>query len=425
MTDHNEALPAYLKHAWLWVLFTLILLPHHQLYNLSLFVLNLLAISLIFTRHYSVLFTHPAQKYFLLAFACIWLPMALSLTDAEHFRSVKTTLEFLRFPLVGLISILVIRDSASRKKLWIGGTVLCLFWAADGLIQYLCGTNLAGFPLQPGAEAGSMYVTGMFYPHFTLGHVLAILMPLYLEGVRRFFKQLKLMRILLAIPVIVAILLTGRRAAWIMLFLSMSGYAFYLWKTAYRDNTVRYLKAISLFTLLFLAISGAMYKMDDVFSERVDHSLPNPTNFQASMAAVTSLRTWIWHVATDMYQDHWINGVGPRGFRYVYSQYAQEDDPFAQTGQTHAHMTLLEIASETGTIGLIGYLGFFGILAHAWHRRQHANKSQYAAPLLVAVVVCIFPFNTAKAMYASFLATLLWWLLALYFAALYKPDTQD
>ncbi len=423
MNTNIQQDPGTGRFMWLWTLLILILLPHHQLYNLPLVSMALYGIWLL-GRQPGTLLRQPGAQAFLLLFTCIWVPMLLALPDAANIRSLKTAMEFLRFPLAGLLIMASIRHAPQRRKLWQGITWLCLFWAVDGLIQAVLGVNLLGYPVQPGAEPGNYYITGMFYPHFTLGHVLAILFPLYLEGIRRFARPLRMWRVLLAIPVIIAILLTGRRAAWIMLLLSAGGYAVYIWYSIYRAQTRRFLTASLLFTLLFGLIGGTLYHWDSNFANRVDRTVPDPTHLQESLAEVTSLRTWIWEVSLKMYQDHWLNGVGPRGFRYVYSDYAQADDPFAKTGQTHAHMTLLEVATETGTLGLIGYAIFLWLPWHFWRTRRVAGHSHFAMPLLIALYVCVFPFNTAKAIYSSFLATLLWWLVPLYVAALHSQNPK-
>ncbi len=411
------------RWSWLLSLAVLVLLPHHQLYNLPLFLLALTGLAMLWRqpRHW---FNAEPNRAYLWLFACFWLPMVLALPDAEHSRSVKTTLEFLRFPLAGMAIMASIQETSSRKKLWLGVTWLCLFWALDGLLQAVAGKNLFGYPVQAGAEAGNYFITGMFYPHFTLGHVLAILLPVYLEGLRRFFRILGIWRVLLAIPVIIAILLTGRRAAWIMMLLATTGYAIHLWYSVYQGQARRYVTGMGVFLLLFGLVSGALYHWDDNFANRVDRTIPDPTQLKQSLAEVTSLRTWIWTVATRMYQDHWINGVGPRGFRYVYGQYAQEGDPFARTGQTHAHMTLLEIATETGSLGLVGYSLFFLLLWRQTGRHLGLPNSHFTMPLLIAILVCTFPLNTAKALYSSFLATLLWWLVALFVAALHVRNPR-
>ena len=76
-----------------------------------------------------------------------------------------------------------------------------------------------------------------------------------------------------------------------------------------------------------------------------------------------------------IFRAHWINGVGPRGFREVHAEYAPAHDPYVQTGRslTHPHMFVLEIAAETGIVGLIGYLITFAVLIRRFLEMSRAQ----------------------------------------------------
>ena len=63
-----------------------------------------------------------------------------------------------------------------------------------------------------------------------------------------------------------------------------------------------------------------------------------------------------------MFQENPLLGIGPRGFRHVYEQYAGPDDHWLQNGhrgQTHPHSNIVEVLVETGLLGLTGYLLFY------------------------------------------------------------------
>ena len=71
----------------------------------------------------------------------------------------------------------------------------------------------------------------------------------------------------------------------------------------------------------------------------------------------------IWHASLRMAAAHPINGVGVRGFRYAYPQYAPANDHFVVgescgvgEGACHAHQIVLEVLTETGAIGLALWL---------------------------------------------------------------------
>ena len=113
-----------------------------------------------------------------------------------------------------------------------------------------------------------------------------------------------------------------------------------------------------------------------------------------------------------MLQDNWINGVGPRGFRYAYRTYADEDNYFVrrgQEGQTHPHMVFLEIAVETGVIGLVGFILFYITLFRYWWRGRHSTiTGAWTAALLAGT----FPLNAHLAFYGSYWSGFMWLLVS-------------
>ena len=72
----------------------------------------------------------------------------------------------------------------------------------------------------------------------------------------------------------------------------------------------------------------------------------------------------ICQVAYSIFKEHPVNGIGPRGFRFVYHEYAKLDDDNIETKSdrlnylfslnlppTHPHLLILEVLAETGVIG--------------------------------------------------------------------------
>ena len=138
-----------------------------------------------------------------------------------------------------------------------------------------------------------------------------------------------------------------------------------------------------------------------------------------------------------MVREHPLNGVGVRSFRYAYPAYAAPGDDFVDpargTGAAHAHQIVLEVASETGAIGLLGWLAGVVLAWRAWRRADAAARSRAFAPG-VALVAMTFPLNTHLAFYSAWWGLLFWWLLSLYCAALgagnaplavRSPDDRD
>jgi len=131
-------------------------------------------------------------------------------------------------------------------------------------------------------------------------------------------------------------------------------------------------------------------------------------------------RIKIWEGAIRVARDHWINGVGPRGFRYIVDDYIISDDEYfisdAARSSTHPHQILLEIMTETGMLGIIGYLLFFTLILKA-AIKLIKEKNYDALPWLFPVIIAVFPINMHKAFYGQYTATLIWVLIALSFTS--------
>ena len=71
-----------------------------------------------------------------------------------------------------------------------------------------------------------------------------------------------------------------------------------------------------------------------------------------------------WQSALDMWQDHPWLGVGFGNYAAAYAQYALPKWPMALG---HAHNYYLNVAAETGLLGLVAYLSFWGLVFwHVW-----------------------------------------------------------
>jgi len=113
-----------------------------------------------------------------------------------------------------------------------------------------------------------------------------------------------------------------------------------------------------------------------------------------------------------------------RGFRDAYALHAPADDRWLQgehEGAFHAHQIVLEIASETGTIGLLIWLAGAALAWRAWRWSSPAAQARARVPAL-ALAVTVFPFNTHLAFYSTFWGGLTLLLAALYAGSLMARD---
>lgn len=350
----------------------------------------------------------PACRGLALLFLCLWLPQLVSLIDAANFaRSAKTALSYPAYLFCGLFIVRALARPGQFARLSLALLCLVVFWCVDALVQYATGANLFGYPYQEGG------LTGMFHPKIRLGLVVAVLAPIVLEALRRLNKDSPLSW-LIVVPLIAVVFLSGRRSAWVILALSLLAYLAPAFLTLSKRAKCALLAAVCAASALAIytglkdpGLNQRMVLLTGALSSR----------HQAEMA--TAGRDSLWDTAYNMFAENRINGVGPRGFRYVYEDHADEGDAFTQEGRFghFPHLVFLEIAVETGLIGIAGFVLFYlTLLRHWWRDRRDLNAVAWRAALLAAA----FPFNAHLAFYGSYWGGFLWLLIACAVAASYS-----
>lgn len=355
----------------------------------------------------------PAVRLLALLFACFWLPMLLALPDAVSFdRALSTTLVFLRFPLMAVYMLHTLRDPASLGRIGLALTAVLGFWTVDALIQLGLGTDLFGFPYDGGR------LRGIYYPEHKLGNVMAMLAPVYAAGLVQLSKRWHWAWLAL-LPYLAVVLLSGSRTSWLMLAFGLLAYGAILF---YRASPALRRKALA--AILFLGVlAGAGLGLNPAFQDRLSASAGLLSGDYEQVNQASSLRLPIWQAGLKMFRDHWLNGIGPRGFRNLYPQYAEPGDVWIaknpKQGPTHPHQMTLEIGVETGAIGLVGLALFWLWWLRRWWAARLGGDPQL--PWLAALGVALLPLNAGHAFYASFMSGIAFLLLALVVAA-GRPD---
>jgi O-antigen ligase len=349
-----------------------------------------------------------AGRDVVLASAWYTLAAAISAVDAVNpVRSLETALATIRLGLYVLgVAVLAqrLRDQSTEGPLawsWVAALIPAAglaLWTADALVQAVTGWSLGG-----PAEADRL--SGIFgADDLKLGPLLGALAPLLLwpliDGPR--------WRLGLAwLAVLLVVLLAGARAGWVSYALVTLLLA---WRIA--GASLRRLLAILGAALLLTGTVGlAAYQHSERFAARVERTLAaGGGDLERALAG----RDWIWLAALDMVREHPINGVGVRGFRHAYAAHSLAGDPWVDPvtgiGAAHAHQIVLEVLSETGTIGLLLWL----LAAHRlWRVARRLPAAAAVRAPFVALGVLAFPLNTHLAFYSTFMGLVLAWLLAL------------
>jgi O-antigen ligase len=342
-------------------------------------------------------------------FACYWIPALISgfgaIAPERTWSTVATTLRFLPF---ALFAIFALREARVWNGVVLAVAIVVSLWIVDAFVQMTTGYGLGG-----AAEAERL--SGIFGKgNLKLGPVLAVLSPFVLVAARERFgwRGLAVMFVALAVP----ILLAGSRAAWLM-------YALVCCVVAWREtrNIGRFALAIAIAVVLIAGIGAAALHDSHGFDARVARSLLALDGTESAVDTASAGRLSIWRTALSMWEAHPATGVGVRGFRYAYPQYAAPKDAFvdraSDTGASHAHQIVLEVLSETGLIGLAFWIAGAFVAVRAWRRADALARERARAPAL-ALVAMGFPLNTHFAFYSAWWGLLFWWLISLYCAAL-------
>ncbi|HET7923947.1 MAG TPA: O-antigen ligase [Rhodanobacteraceae bacterium] len=393
------------------VLAVVVLLPVGRASELPIAIGALAAIVLFAQRRID--WRDEAIRLPLILFACYALPALISgASPVAPARTWSTVASIVRFLPFAVFAVWALRDARPWKAIVLTVAAVVSLWVIDSYVQMITGYSLAG-----AAEAERL--SGIFGAgNLKLGPVLAVLSPFVLLAARDAlgWRGLTVAFVFLAVP----ILLAGSRAAWLMYALAAAVVA---WRSARNKRT--FALALGVAVALGGIAGGIALRESPGFDARIQRSLLALGGTESAVDAASAGRLSIWRTAFAMWKAHPVTGVGVRGFRYAYPEYAAPQDHFvdtaSDTGASHAHQIVLEVLSETGVVGLLFWLAGAVFAVRAWLRADRFARARAFAPALALVAMC-FPPNTHLAFYSAWWGLLFWWLLALYSAALAADD---
>ncbi len=357
------------------------------------------------------------------AFMLMFAAALISVIDAQAFKTSLTgTLALLRFlPLILAASLLDPQHIDWLKKC----VAICLLvWLADAMVQASTGVGLRG---------SSIYdrISGIFGDdNIKLGLALVAWAPMLMLESETRARLLRNRVILIGVAWLViacVLLLAGQRAAWVSFaMLSVLWALRLLAKALPQWSSVRRVSVASVAACTLIAVlGGALYQLDTKFKGRVDRTLALAQDSRAQQDFALAGRLPIWQTAVDMSLAHPVNGVGLRGFRVAYPEFAQPGDPWlaldeagVRVGANHPHQLLLELSCETGLLGVLLVSLAAWLLIQAYWRACAATQES-ARAFAWCLIAMLFPLNTHSAYFSSFWALVLWWTVAMLSASLH------
>lgn len=396
--------------SWLAVAFVA-LLPFGRLAELplSIFALSLFVLARSAENRQRI---SSALLFVLPLFLCFWLPMVISSFDSFYpAKSWTSSMAALRFLAAALAMTLLLNSASARERVLRWTAYLLLFWAADAFIQLFFGRDLFGIAMHPD-RLNALFVKK--YQFF--GPTLAMLSPLVLEHARRGWRPWA-WAVSFAL-ILGAVMIAGMRAGWLTMALVLATYMMLMLK---RENRELRRTMFTIPALAVIVLAGS-YFASPLFQERLDVTRAFTSGVEKSLDYSSMERVPIFNTALTMYREHPVNGVGVRAFPRAYMVYAEPDDIHIRksggvSGATHAHNVILEIMSDTGTVGLLGLLFAIGFLWLHFRKITPAER-QDAFPYALAVLLILFPFNSHFAIYGTYTSSLIWFLVGLWSASL-------
>jgi O-antigen ligase len=285
-----------------------------------------------------------------------------SLAYAPHSEPVLQTLgDYIKDALIALvIVVLLVRATAFRQVIW---TLLAIaiFLGSLSVLQYLTGTfsnNYGGFAnaeLRAIAGGTSGYrLTGPLRDGNFFAQMMVVFIPIAIERILHERKPfLRLLAGLAGVLSILTVIFTFSRGGFLA-SIAVLGILLLLYPPRPLQLIVLIGMGLAIFALVpstyharILTLEGLLPNQSGGIDVRTDNSLQG--------RASQNLTGW------EMFKRNPVLGVGLNNFSYLYPQYSKEIGLAPNASSRALHNHYLEVATETGIIGLAVFLSLI------WH----------------------------------------------------------
>ena len=270
----------------------------------------------------------------------------------------------------------------------------------DGLYEFIYGHNIFNNKAFPGRIAGLFgdeWVIGSF-----LSRILPIMICLYLIHQNKYNNYFKLFFIITIILSIVTISLSGERAAFIFLIISIL-----LYLVLFLKNYFLKFKAFGIVLILFLLAILSSPFMIEKSKDRIFNSMNTHTSLDLNKNHYLAY----YNSAYEMFLNKPILGHGPKSFRIKCDDFKNYDIGC----NMHPHNTYLQLLSETGFLGFIFIFSFFIYISinllKILLKKNITNYDLCKFSILISIFINIFPFVPSGSFFNN-------WISVIYFLPL-------
>lgn len=272
-----------------------------------------------------------------------------------------------------LIIVPILLCIKSSRKLYTILSVFFVYMGIDALsafVQYILGYNVG-----PGGRAGGVIHGSMM----GLAMLLTLAFPLALIATydTRFPSYVRKSAVFSLFGMLLGMWGNQSRGSW--LFNGINGVLITL---RYCFVNIRYI------LVLFVTIVsiGYVFTSNQSYMERLESTF-NITTDGSNLG-----RIYVWEADKQMIMDHLVTGVGPGLWQKTYREHYKLKQETQDLG--HSHNNLLQIASESGLLGLFGFIGFsiFVICKSLIHYVKSRNP--YDLSIMVGFISYLFLFGS-------------------------------
>ena len=357
----------------------------------------------------------PGAAALWLLVLCFLLPGLLSLPGAFDFDRALSTAA--RLTAYGFAGLLFLRLSPSESQwpntvLWMTG--LLVLWSLDGIVQEWRGVSFSGYPLFTGLPEGHK-VTGSMGLDY--GPNLAVLSPFLFETLRLHGRRLPVLWLVVPLLAVAVSLSASRYSALLLLVSAMLCVA--LWVRGRASN--HYWTPVF---VVVLSMGGLLLPILLVphLAERLLLLGGSLSVSEVEANAALAFRPELWKASWILFTENWLNGVGLRGASGAMYPIlaASEFFPDAMLSRTwHPHLGVLEIATDTGVLGVLGYLLFL-IMVVRWMLVTNAAGQGVSTTFFCIALLAVFPLSSTLSMYSFPTGSITWPALALALGAHFR-----
>lgn len=260
----------------------------------------------------------------------------------------------------------------SSRKLYAILSVFFVYMGIDGIsafIQLLMGHNLS-YGRAGGVINGSVMGLAM---------LLTFTFPLALVAMfdKLFPKYVRLSALFSTLGILLGMWGNQSRGSW--LFNGANGILI----------TLRYCFVNIRYVLLIIVAAigiGYTFTSNQAYMERLESTF-NITTDGSNLG-----RIYVWEADNQMIMDHPIIGVGPGLWQKTYREHYKLKQETQDLG--HSHNNLLQIASESGILGLIGFLGFSFFIFCKSLIHYVKSRNPYDLSIMVGFISYLFLFGS-------------------------------